>query len=517
MDFVSLLEKLNKRDESESREMWKSMSRVTDTILMQHRLYQSAKKSLEIQQQKIAILKENHSNSQNAREVERIQKSNVESREKLEQLREKREKLLQEHAELCQEHGAQETSLQAAEGEKAKVEEAVSAYKQKVEKQFSHTNDLRRDLDAVINTFNEKSTEEIKLKKKLERMDRKRIHFDLPKRTEEEEKKEKMPTRIQGARSTERMPMPKPQDRKMSYAGPALIDFVKMDQSTKKFSNHKGAITQLTFSNTSHFLATGSEDQVVNVYNYNNYSLLSTITDSKNTIVSLKFSESDKHLLAASWRGIARFYDVNNEFKLEADVNVREHLLDANFLTENKFAAAPEDQTIKIYEIGKTLPLQTLKLPNSANKIITIYGDSMVTAGCKDGHVRGIDIRSNQITFDIAPHKIKILDMETDNLNQIYTIAKDGKICTIDTRARSVINTFKYPWKYDSDYIQFYVQNEESVLVGCPKGYIHELDLVQNKEINQFKAHDSPVKSIAKKTGILATGDSKGLVKLWMR
>ena len=519
MDFNTLLTKLNERDQNINAEMWNSMSRVTDAILLQHRLYKSAKNSLDIQQQKIDILKKHQTAKDHAKEVETLTKRNVENRQKLNDLKDKRDKLLEENIQLTQDHSSMEAALNAKIHEKEQVETAVKSYKEKVQQEYNETSKIKRDLDSVIIAFNEKSTEENKLKKKLERADRKKIQFsNIPKKSEEEEKKERMPGRGIAAKSTERIPLPKQSDRKMSYGGPALRDFVRMDQSTKKFANHKEPVTQIAFAHTHHFLATGSEDKLVNIYNYNDYSLLSTITDSKNTIVSLKFSEDDKYLLAASYRGIVRFYDVNNDFKFYRDVDLREHLLDSNFLTSTKFATAPEDGTIKIFEIGNSIPLQTLKLPISANKIATNYGDSMIIAGCKDGHVRGVDTRSNNIAFDVAPHaRINILDMQTDLRNQIYTVARDGKICTIDYKAKAVLNTFKYTWKYATDFIQFYVKSEDSVLIGCPKGYVHELNLEINKEINSFKAHDTLVKSISKKAGVLVTGDDKGLVKLWSR
>ena len=509
MNFGDILNSLSERDKTETPNEWPAMTTATSTMLVQQKLYHTVKNGLEFKQQELKILNDNSAISQSIKDLNHLKATNNDTKSKIEELLQKKEQLLREKEELTKTFENKKKETEEIDKQLEVKEHALNEFKTTVKHSIHKTHRRQKKLDEVMQTLQQLHSTEETLKAKI--INLKQVSAQYAKPTQKEEKPQ---TEIPEVKTHSEKQL-KAKDR-LSSAEEILTNLYSLDHSAKQITNHTQAITRFAFANTNHFLATGSEDTLVNVYNSHDYTFIKSLKDSVNTIMSLKFCQSDKLLMSASWKGVVRFYQTPDFRKVE-DLNVRQNLTDSVFITDSKFGVSTKDQKVKLYEIGTSLPTQTLSIPSSANKILSQYGDSLITAGCLDGHIRRIDTRTNQIISDIFAHKTTILDMQVDNANQLITFASDRKICTIDPRMGAIINVFNYNWIHKTEHAQIYVRGEESVLVGDDTGYVHELNLMTNKEVKSFKAHDAGVTAVSRRMGILVTGDAKGVVKFWSR
>ena len=249
-----------------------------------------------------------------------------------------------------------------------------------------------------------------------------------------------------------------------------------------------------------------------------NNSKIAALNDSSKTIMSIKFSPSDKFLMAASYDGSVRFYKIPDFRFVICNSDNRECVNDAVFITDDKFVTCCRNQSIKLFDIQRSAPVNTIISSSTPNSIIPLQGESLVITGHYDGYIRGYDLRSSQHVFEIKSHKQPVIQVcGRQGASKIMSISCDKTIASIDLKETSVVGSVNFHRAgLPSEKIQMAMVDGDAI-IGSTTGDIYEYDLSNFKLRGTSKAHDHPVYCVAASQtyGLLATGDRDGVVKFW--
>jgi len=293
-----------------------------------------------------------------------------------------------------------------------------------------------------------------------------------------------------------------------------------LETITPEFSGpkHNGSITCLAFANNNPFLASGSEDSVVNITMYDTGQRVCTLRDSSKSIMSINFSMDDKMMLTSSYDSVIRLYSVPEYRLVMANSDNRDCVNDAAFVSESRFVSCCRDQTIKVYDISKSSPISSFTTSSTPLSICPIQGESLIITAHHDGKLRGWDFRTRTMPFEIKVHKKQIVNViGKPGSHMVYTLSSDKSIAVTDIKAKSVvgsINTIQAGMP--SDKMQISVI-DNIVMSGSTSGALHTYDTVQFKELKIINGHTNPLFCVSSKpsAGVMATGDKAGNIKFW--
>ena len=296
------------------------------------------------------------------------------------------------------------------------------------------------------------------------------------------------------------------------------FDLNKSFKSESTAQKHNGSITYLSFASTQPFFASGSEDSTVNITRTDDYRRIAHLNEAKKSIMSIDFSPSDRFLLTASFDSVCRLYSIP-EFKLiSTNSENRDCVNDAIFLTDEKFVTCCRDQTIKLYDISSSVPISSFTSSSTPFSICPLQGESLVVTAHHDGKVRGWDLRSQGMPFEIKIHKkqvVQVLNKPGDT--KIYTLSSDKTISVSDIKTKGIIgqvNIQQSGMPSDKMQMTFF---ENSAIIGGTSGDLYDYDLSTFKLKSNTKAHNVPLFCVSSKhsIGLLATGDKNGNVRFW--
>jgi WD40 repeat protein len=289
----------------------------------------------------------------------------------------------------------------------------------------------------------------------------------------------------------------------------------------KSFKQHRNAVTCLAFAMTRPLLATGGDDSLVYLMNTGTSEQLAPIKDTDASIMSVRFSPSDKLLLTACWDHAVRIYRVADTPHLVG--NCKQHsdcVYDARFLSEDKFASCSRDQTIKIFDAKKMQLIQSITAPSSATSMCTIPEGSLVVTAHFDGALRIWDSREGAQPLEVKAHKRAawFVDAVPGSSSQLISYGlEDKQIVVSDFRTKNLLAKMlhKSPVQREKIQLAFY---GGSVFIGGQNGELFLYDLTSYKFRDSIAGQTANVFCVAAKNSFgLASGDQSGVVRLWLK
>lgn len=295
--------------------------------------------------------------------------------------------------------------------------------------------------------------------------------------------------------------------------------FENLKQNTKD-SIFTGPVSSLCFANANPFIATGGENGYVKINRTDNTRQVSTLTDTNRRIMSMSFSPSDILFATASYDTVIRYYNIPSFTLVDNNRENRDCVNDAKFLSDDKIVSCCRDQTVKIYNVGRSTPINSFTSVSQPYSLS--FYQTQVVSSHHDGKLRLWDPRSSARPIEIKAHKSSaIRAICIPHTSTVVSIGTDRAIVVNDLRNirdpyQGSINIFKSGTP--DEYMQIAV-TEDSAFVGGSDGQIYNYSLDNYKFKNSRKGHEAPVICVAVKPsiGMMVSGDRSGNVIYWKK
>lgn len=531
MDFSSILEKLKSRDDIiKNQSFWDDAVHMSSAVFQEIQLQNSLKKDVPRLQEEVKKIESDlEANTESGKLKNDIKKMNneittqndlIESAKsnlslidiEVHNLRKEKHKIKDKLTEIRGRHTTLANQIQQLETEIAQKGEQAQLLNQEKDELLKKTTAKENERDRI--------TEKLLKLKNIEVEYRNVEYHNLnPKSKEKEAPKAEL--------EKSRAPLPVA-DHKDDSSDDILNDDFESKESQMfigdlklgtRFKEHRSTVTALAFANVQPFFASGSQDSSVSVVRTDDNSKVKRLTESSKTIMSINFSPCDTMLLTTSYDGGVRLYHTSNfEMKMNIGADKGTCVTDAAFITEAKFVTTGRNQSIRLFDVSRGEPTKTIIATSTANSVIPWQGESLVVTGHFDGYLRGYDIRSSEVAFELKTHKLQIIQAIGNQSNlKVLTISEDRTMAYIDMRERAIIGSINFQQAgLPSEKIQMAAAYGD-VIIGSTTGEIYEYDLSTFKLRGTTKVSNEPVCCVAASTGrgLLACGDKDGAVKFW--
>lgn len=303
------------------------------------------------------------------------------------------------------------------------------------------------------------------------------------------------------------------------YAQMKIKDLLQKVRAGSAQKRHSGPVTCLCFANNQPFYASGGDDSIVNVIRSDDYTKAAGLPEAKATIMSIEFSPNDSLLLTASYDKSVRLYKVPS-FTLAHNIgDNRDCVNDARFAGLDKFVTCCRDQTIKLFDIDKSVPISSFTSNSTPYSIAVLNGPSLVVTAHHDGKLRAWDFRVKTALLEIQVHKTNIMQVLPfpNDTNRVISLGADRQIIVTDIRAKTILNKINtHMVGLPTEHMQMGTF-ENSCIVGGTSGDIFDFDIESGCLKKQIRGHTAPIfcTTIKQRVGSILTGDKIGNVLLW--
>ena len=125
---------------------------------------------------------------------------------------------------------------------------------------------------------------------------------------------------------------------------------------------HEDRVWSVTFSPDGKFLASGSYDNTVKVWEVGSWREVATLKGHEDWVFSVTFSPDGKFLASGSRYKTVKVWDVGSWREVATLKGHRDHLWSVTFSPDGKFlASGSRDKTVKVWDVGSWREVATLK------------------------------------------------------------------------------------------------------------------------------------------------------------
>ncbi|KAF7723217.1 WD repeat-containing protein 61 [Apophysomyces ossiformis] len=194
-------------------------------------------------------------------------------------------------------------------------------------------------------------------------------------------------------------------------------------------------------------LASTSIDSTIKIWDLeNNGALIRTVTASAAQAWTARFSPDGQYLAAGSHDGSICLYDVASGEKAQSLPTKDKFLMCTAYSPDGKYlAGGAEDGSIYVFDIETNQLAHTLTAHAMAVRTLSFAADSRtLISGCDDKYVHVYDVSHGQIASALAGHNGWVLKVAANpdiSKQQVASASSDKKIKVWDLGMRSVLET----------------------------------------------------------------------------
>lgn len=209
----------------------------------------------------------------------------------------------------------------------------------------------------------------------------------------------------------------------------------------RTLQGHEGAIRAIAGSQDGRLLASAGNDKIVKIWDVQTSKDLQTLSGHSGMIESLSFTRDGRFLASGSRDNSIIIWDAASGqpiYKFPDAGSVKSLAFSPNGLF---LASGGSDQAVKIWDIAKQRFVKTLNNPSEAATLQYSSDGEHFASGSSDGTVRIWKTVNWRETATLADHKTKILSLLFLENGQLVSASEDRNIKTWDIAKRQVVKS----------------------------------------------------------------------------
>jgi len=186
---------------------------------------------------------------------------------------------------------------------------------------------------------------------------------------------------------------------------PSVAKGVWLEVATLK--GHEGSVWSVTFSPDGKFLASGSEDYTVKVWEVGSWREVATLKGHGSVVKSVTFSPDGKFLASGSWDKTVKVWDVGSWREVATLKGHEGDVYSVTFSPDGKFLASGSwDKTVKVWEVGRWREVATLRVREGSVESVTFSPDGkFLASGSRDKTVKVWEVGSWREVATLKGHE----------------------------------------------------------------------------------------------------------------
>jgi WD40 repeat protein len=208
-----------------------------------------------------------------------------------------------------------------------------------------------------------------------------------------------------------------------------------------ELSGHEDDVLSVAFNNNGQFLASGSGDATVRIWDVNAASELAVFHGHQDKVYGVAFSSNDSLLASASWDKSIRLWDIQESYKLDVLVNNESAVRGLAFSPAGRYlVSAADDHRLRRWEISQGYAGGLVSRSGGAAALLSVAftpDDSLLAFGAEDDFIRLWDMKSGKISELVGHHGDGLSVAISRDGKYLASGSSDGKIRLWDLYART--------------------------------------------------------------------------------
>ncbi|KAI8340147.1 WD40-repeat-containing domain protein [Chlamydoabsidia padenii] len=200
--------------------------------------------------------------------------------------------------------------------------------------------------------------------------------------------------------------------------------------TTKNEKAHDGGIWCVDWSRHTNFVASGSIDNNIKIWDGLSGELLWTLTGHTLGVISVSFSSDGKRLVSSSIDSTLRVWNMEDEGACIQKIDVQPvEAWSARFHPDGRMVATGSyDGHINVYDIESGEKVTSLTTKNSFI-MCTVYSHDgkYLAGGAQDGSIYVFNMESNQLTHTLSTHAMAVRSLSFASDNKTLISGNDDK------------------------------------------------------------------------------------------
>ncbi|RDX45285.1 WD40 repeat-like protein [Lentinus brumalis] len=283
---------------------------------------------------------------------------------------------------------------------------------------------------------------------------------------------------------------------------------------------HTGTVTSLAVSPDSKWVASGSEDTTIILWDTEDQSVVRKWEASVETVRDLTFSPDSKRLAASGNEGRVVIWDVEQGNELGTLEGHRETVHTVVWSPDGtKLATGSDDMTVRIWDAETYQQIRSLEGHNAMVTFVMFSPDGkLLASGGADYNCRLWVVETGELKHELSGHKGMVWTAAFDpEVRRVATASDDGsvRIWSVETGEELVIlHEHTGPvW------VVAFTEDGKQIMSASSDSTVKICNSFSGERIMEIDGHDSMVNAaqFSPDGKYIATASSDNTVKLWNR
>ncbi len=298
----------------------------------------------------------------------------------------------------------------------------------------------------------------------------------------------------------------------------AKLDMTDMGIAKKTFKGHSDDVNSVSFSNDGKFIASGSKDKTVKIWDFSTEKLLKEFKGHSDSVSSVSFSNDGKFIASGSDDHTVKIWDFSTGKLLKEFKGHSSRVNSVSFSNDGKFiASGSRDKTVKIWDFSTGKLLKEFKGHSSSVESVSFSNDGKyIASGSWDKTVKTWDFSTGKLLKEFKGHSSDVSSVSFSNDGKfIASGSYDNTVKIWDFSTGKLLKEFN---GHSSRVFSVSFSNDGKFIAsGSQNKTVKIWDFSTGKFLKEFKGHSYGVTSVSFSNDgkFIASGSEDSTVKIW--
>jgi WD40 repeat protein len=296
------------------------------------------------------------------------------------------------------------------------------------------------------------------------------------------------------------------------------LTFTSSDKCVQTLKGHRGYVASVAFSHDSTWLASGSFDKTVKIWDTSSGECIQTLKGHVNGVASVAFSHDSTRLASGSWDRMVKIWDTSSGECVQTLTGHSDHVESVAFSHNSiHLASGSWDKTVKIWDTSSGEYVQTFKEhSNNVASAAFSHNSTHLASGSWDGTVNIWDTSSGKCIQTLEDHRYNVESVAfSHDSTQLASGSWDSKVMIWDTSSGKCVQTLE-GHRHSVESVAF-SHDSAWLASGSVDKTVMIWDTSSGKCVQTLEDHRNSVTSVAfsHDSTRLASGSWDMTVKIW--